>query len=121
VNAIIRFITFAVLMLSFSTMSAFAQTDSGANGLNLGPEDYSDTCVAGSQQVKVNVIGARFVMQRKMALKSCASIYPNQGFTIKSRRIPKWEEVAFYVGATGSEIDFILVDLKARKKDKDKR
>jgi len=37
---------------------------------------------------------------------------------IKSRRIPKWEEVAFNVGPTGADIDFILVDLKARKKAK---
>jgi len=38
---------------------------------------------------------------------------------IKSRRIPKWEEVAFEVGPTGADIDFILVDLKARKKQKE--
>lgn len=177
-NAIIRFITFAVLMLSYSAMSAFAQTDSGENGLNLGSEDYSDTCVAGSQQVKVNVIGVTKVGIMKLELYNaedgfltksarlrsirdaaqdgpqvmCINI-PEPGFyaiagyhdidgnrklkkkwdftprepyglsmnpEIKSRRIPKWEEVAFYVGATGTEIDFILVDLKARKKDKDK-
>lgn len=37
---------------------------------------------------------------------------------IKSRRIPKWEEVAFEVGSTGVDIVFKLVDLKARKKEK---
>ncbi len=37
---------------------------------------------------------------------------------IKSRRIPKWEEVAFTVSPTGVDIEIILVDLKARKKEK---
>lgn len=40
---------------------------------------------------------------------------------IKSRRIPKWEEVAFEVGPNGVDIDFKLVDLKARKKEKELR
>lgn len=40
---------------------------------------------------------------------------------IKSRRIPRWEEVTFDVGPTGADIDFILVDLKARKKEKEAR
>ena len=37
---------------------------------------------------------------------------------IKSRRIPKFEEAAFEVGEKGADIIINLVDLKARKKDK---
>lgn len=35
---------------------------------------------------------------------------------IKERRMPDFAEVAFEVGPEGTEIDFILVDLKAQKK-----
>ena len=35
---------------------------------------------------------------------------------IRERRQPKFEEAAFEVGPQGTEIDFILVDLKAQKK-----
>lgn len=39
---------------------------------------------------------------------------------IKSRRIPKWEEASFEVGPNGADIEIILVDLKARKKQKER-
>lgn len=171
-NAIIRFISFAVLLLSFLSFSAFAQNDRDEEGLELGPEDFSDRCVSGSQQVRVTVIGvtAQGIMKlelynqedgflsksarlrsirdaaQKGPQKMCVNV-PEPGFyamagyhdldgnrklkkkwdftprepyglsmnpEIKSRRIPKWEEVAFYVGPEGTDIDFKLVDLQAQ-------
>lgn len=37
---------------------------------------------------------------------------------IKSRKMPKFEDAAFNVGPDGQDIDFILVDLKALKKQR---
>ena len=189
-NAITRFITFAVLMIVFLSSSAFAQNGLRDNPLDIdpvlyeglfdiGPRNFSNTCIEGGLQIKVNVIGVTKVGIMKLELYNaeegflkksgrlrsirnpamdgpqvmCVNV-PEPGFyaiagyhdkdgnrklkkkwdftprepyglsnnpEIKSRRIPKWKETSFYVGPTGTEIDFILVDLKARKKDKKRK
>lgn len=40
---------------------------------------------------------------------------------IRSRRMPKFEEAAIEIGKQGADIDFILVDLKAKKKQRDSK
>lgn len=177
-NAIIRFISFTVLMLVFTAFSAFAQAESTEQALDLRDGDYSDSCIPNSLQVRVRVLGVKKTGIMKLELYNaddgflsksgrlrsirdaaqdgpqmmCVNvpepgIYGMAGYhdrdgnrklkkkwdftprepyglsnnpEIKSRRIPKWDEVAFQVGPTGVDIDFILVDLKARKKDKDR-
>lgn len=178
-NAIIRFITFAVFMLAFVSFSAFAEGETPSEALELYPDDASDVCVAGSLQIRVKVIGVKKQGIMKLELYNaddgflsksgrlrsirdaaidgpqmmCVNV-PEPGtygmagyhdrdgnrklkkkwdFTprepyglsnnpeIKSRRIPKWDEVSFDVGPNGADIEIILVDLKARKKEKDRK
>ncbi len=178
-NAIIRYITFTVLIFAFAEFGLPNTASAQDEPLELYERDYSDPCVPGTQQVRVNVIGVTKVGIMKLELYNaedgflsksarlrsirdaaqdgpqmmCVNV-PEPGFygmagyhdkdgnrklkkkwdftprepyglsmnpEIKSRRIPKWEEVAFYVGASGADIEMILVDLKARKKEKDDR
>ena len=175
-NAILRFITFAVLMLLGVSFSSFAEQERVSETLELYADDLSDPCIAGSQQIRVKIFGVTEqgimklelynaedgFLSKSARLRSirdpaknepqmmCVNV-PEPGtygmagyhdkdgnrklkkkwnFTprepyglsnnpeIKSRRIPKWDEVAFEVGPAGVDIDFILVDLKARKKEK---
>lgn len=178
-NAIIRFICFAVLMLFTVNFTAFAADERVSDELELYAHDLSDPCVAGSLQIRVTIHGVSKVGIMKLELYNaedgflsksarlrsirdaaqdapqlmCVNvpepgIYGMAGYhdrdgnrklkkkwdftprepyglsnnpEIKSRRIPKWEEVAFEVGPNGADIDFNLVDLKARKKEKERR
>ena len=122
-NAILRFIILSVFTLvfvyAFVPSSAFAQ-DSGAPALELYPEDASDACVADSLQIRVRVIGVK-----KQGIMKLELYNAEDGFLSKSGRLRSIrdaaQEVTFDVGPTGADIDFILVDLKARKKEKEAR
>lgn len=173
-NANLRYIFFG-LCLALLTLSPSHASDRDEDGLELGPEDYSDSCVPNGLQIRATVMGVSEVgimklelynsddgfLSKKGRMRSirdraldapmvmCINV-PEPGtyavagyhdidgnrklkkkwdFTprepyglsnnpeIKSRRIPKWDEVSFEVPATGADITINLVDLKARKDD----
>ena len=97
-NAILRYITFVVLILCTVSFSAFAQSDwqyetldldpSEYEGLNLAPTDFSNPCVEGSQQVKVNIFGVTKVGIMKLEIYNTEDNFLSKSGRLRSIRNP---------------------------------
>lgn len=165
-----------ILAVSTVFFASNALAHHETNTLDLRPNDPTDECISGTQQIRVNVHGVTHVgimklelyasdegfLHKKGRLRSmrvaaedgpmvlCIDVPEpgmyavagyhdrngnrkinkkwdmtpkepvgiSNGAEMRGLKVPKFEEASFEVGPTGTEIDFILVDPKAKKKQK---